>query len=113
MLHQLVAAEHPEFLTTYTRNPRIVQMPARVSSSIYPLHQDAQLAKLASNQPHATAIDAATYHVGRYGEQGLFSGEDPASKPLAAYDIALKQQFTELEDVRNALVVVARTRRDI
>lgn len=111
MLQQLIATSVPELLITYTRNPRILRMVARTASALYPVDDDSQLTELATSLPNVTMVDGVAYHLNRYGEQGLFRGEDPASRPFHPDGIPLKQQFTELISVRNALAVVARTRR--
>ncbi|MGB4768257.1 MAG: GNAT family N-acetyltransferase [Candidatus Saccharimonas sp.] len=112
LLKQLVEQESPKYLTTYTRNPSILRMIARVSECLYPVEQDSTLQAIAGQLPHASELDAAHYHLNRYGEAGLFRGNDPADRPYGADDISLKQQFEYLHNIRNALVVVARVRRN-
>lgn len=113
MLQELVQSEQPRFLTTYTRSPKILRMVDRVSSELYPIEDDAELAFLASEMPFAEADEGIFYHINRYSdyEDGLFVGEDPANKPFKKNGLPLKQQFGGLMDARNALVVAARVRR--
>lgn len=111
MLRTLARDQQPAFLTTYTRNPSILRMVQTVSESVYPLNpDDAELHELARRVEHASQRDVV-YHIDRYGPGGLFGDGDPADRPLHPGGRPLKQQFSELTSVRNALVVVARTRR--
>ncbi|HRC27990.1 MAG TPA: hypothetical protein PKV96_01255 [Candidatus Saccharimonas sp.] len=87
-------------------------MVSHVAESIYPIHDDAELRDLALTQPYASALDDAVYHVNRYGEEGLFQGNDPADRPLTDNSVLLKEQFSGLVNVRNALVIAARIRKD-
>lgn len=113
MLRELVQSENPRFLTTYTRNPKILRMVSRVSTELYPIEDDAELESLASEMPFAEAYEGIFYHINRYSdyEDGLFVGEDPGSGPFEENGPPLKQQFGGLVDARNALVVAARVRR--
>lgn len=113
MLVDLLTIEQPTFLTTYTRNPSILRMIASVSSEVYPITLHSMLARFARSLPNATEIDSVNYHINRYDEGGLFREGDPADRPLTPGGISLKEQFDRLTDVRNALVVVSRVRRDI
>ena len=81
------------------------------SSEIYPLHDDVQLKQMTLEMSHALELDAV-YHVDRYGENGLFRGEDPANLPIDESGKSLKQKFTGLMSVRNALVVAARVKKE-
>ena len=113
MLQELVQSERPQFLTTYTRSPKILRMVNRVSSELYPTEDDAMLQSLASEMPFAEAHEGIFYHINRYDdyEEGLFVGEDPANEPFKKNGLPLKQQLSCLRDARNALVVAARVRR--
>jgi hypothetical protein len=102
-----------ELLTTYTRNPVVLQMIDRTASATYPLVDDAELCQLAQTMPHAVQSGDATYHKDRYGEQGLFRGNDPATLNIATPPLPLKERFIELSSVRNALVVVARLNKEM
>ncbi len=113
LLKRLVEEEKPTYLTTYTRNPAILHMMARVSETLYPTSQDDTLQTIARTVPHATEVDGISYHFNRYDESGLFLGTDPADRPFGANNISLKEQFKYLQSIRNALVVVARVRRNI
>ena len=113
MLQELVQSEQPQFLTTYTRSPKILRMINRVSSELYPIEDDPELHFLASEMLFAEAREGTFYHINRYSdyEDGLFAGEDPASEPFKKNELTLKQQFAGLMDTRNALVVAARVRQ--
>lgn len=113
LLTQLVAHESPQYLITYTRNPSILRMIAKVSEALYPILSDSSLQSIASQLPDASGLEDAHYHLNRYGETGLFHGNDPADRPYGENDISLKERFEYLDNVRNALVVVARVRRNI
>lgn len=110
MLQQFVDEERPEYLTTYTRNPRIVRMIARVSDDVYPLVDDQILRDMAVTMDHASMRDVA-YHLDRYGKDGLFRGGDPADGSVEPGGVSLKQQYQELTSVRHALIIAARVRR--
>lgn len=112
MLRALIREERPELLTTYTRNPNVLRMLQHVSQNIYPLNpDDTELHGYALQMDNATERDAV-YHIDRYGADGLFGGDDPADQSFTA-NVSLKQQFPELYNARNALIVVARTRRTV
>lgn len=110
MLRTLVSEHNPGYLATYTRSPAIIKMIQKESSAVYPLVDDEELHGMAASMSHATHIDAA-YHVNRYGEEGLFVGEDPADSPLESGATPLKQQFSGLASARNALILAARVRK--
>lgn len=109
MLREYIRAAQPEFITTYTRSPSILRMIGRVCSELYPLVQDQELEMLATHMPYASMRDVA-YHLDRYGEEGLFRGNDPADRAAAIHLPPLRQQFKHLGSVRNALVVAARVK---
>jgi len=110
MLRSTIEHRRPEYLTTYTRNPAILKMLLAQCSDVYPLHQDDNLKNIAARMPRATMLDAA-YHIHRYDEGGLFTGDDPAERPING--IPLQDRFVELTDIRNALVVAARVRKEL
>lgn len=107
MLGHLVRTHRPTHLATYTRNPAIINMLRSVSSAVYPLNDDPELKQLACDMDSATEL-GVVYHLDRYGEAGLFAGEDPAD--TACYDSSesLKSRYGELVSVRHALVIAAR-----
>lgn len=111
MLKQLVGDSQPDFVTTYTRNPNVLRMIAKISHEIYPIINDDALRNIALQMDHASLHDV-TYHIQRYGADGLFGDGDPADRPFTTDGIPLKQQFIELTNIRNALVVAARVRRN-
>lgn len=112
MLDNLVLSMRPEFLTTYTRNPRILRMIHHVSSELYPLVADTELHDLAAHMRFAEVYDGALYHINRYDsyDGGLFAGSDPANDSFEQDGEPLHHQFNGLKDARNALVVAARVR---
>ena len=112
LLAQLVEHESPKYLITYTRNPSILRMIAKVSEALYPVQPDSTLQSIASQLPDASGLGDAHYHLNRYSETGLFHGNDPADRPYGVNDISLKERFEHLHNIRNALVVVARVRRN-
>jgi hypothetical protein len=107
-------ARHPstEILTTYTRNPVVLRMISHLAVATYPLVDDSELSQLAQEMPHAVQSGNATYHKDRYGEQGLFRGDDPADLVVATSPLPLKKRFTELSNIRHALVVAARLNKE-
>lgn len=111
MLQHFVREARPAYLTTYTRNPRILRMIGRVSGAIYLLVDDPMLRDMAAGMNGASMRDVA-YHLDRYGEDGLFHGGDPADGSVEANGVSLRQRYQELASVRNALVIAARVRRN-
>ena len=110
MLRTLVSECNPGYLAAYTRNPAIIKIIQNESSAVYPLVDDVELHGMATSMSDATYIDAL-YHVNRYGEEGLFVGEDPADNPLESGGVSLKQQFSGLASAGNALILTARVRK--
>lgn len=53
-------------------------------------------------------IDGVAYHIGRYGRNGLYGANDPASRYLKGDDIALKERYSKLSDPGSALVLAAK-----
>lgn len=95
-------------VVAYTRNPKIAQLLRRMSTEVVPFDNDPSLHELALSMPSAQEIDGVVYHIGRYGEGGLYGDEDPAMLPVQKGGLPFKQQFQELQDVRNTLVIAAR-----
>lgn len=85
-------------------------MMQKESSVLYPLVNNDELRGIAASMAHATHSDAM-YHLGRYGESGLYVGEDPADNPLTLGGTPLKQQFSGLNCARNALIVAAKIQK--
>lgn len=112
LLREYVASNQPALLTTYTRNPAVIAMLQRVSSEVYPVHDDEHLSQLAAGMTNATLRGDAVYHLNRYDEGGLFGGSDPADRMLHGDSISLKARFTGLINVRNALVIAARVQEE-
>lgn len=108
MLEQLIDEQQPHYLSTYTRNPAILKMLARKTSALYPVDHSDELRCLAQSMPYATSQDGVAYHVNRYGQNGLFGGDDPADQAFSATNLSLKQQFPLLRSVRNALIITAK-----
>lgn len=109
MLREYIRLHEPIFLTTYTRNPSILRMIDSVSGQTYPIVHNTELQDIALQMPNASLHDVA-YHVHRYGEDGLFRGNDPADRSFIGGEPPIKQRFALLSSVRNALVVAARLR---
>ena len=112
MLSNSIQEFNPTHLATYTRNPAVLKMIAGVSESIYPIREDDELRELALEMPYASD-HGAVYHTGRYPEEGLFRGIDPADSPYETKGASLKESFPLLISARNTLVVVSRLRKDV
>lgn len=112
LLRDFIENDPVTTLTTYTRNPSVLRMVRAVSSSVYPLDNDPDLQEMAAAMDHATLDQGTgvTYHIDRYGPEGLFLGFDPADRSCETVE-SLKERFTGLVSVRNTLVVAARVRR--
>ncbi len=111
MLENIIASERPDYLATYTRNPAIVRMIRGVSDTVYPLTNDQHLKVLATEMPGAVEHESV-YHIDRYPPEGLFRGQDPADRPLDTDGASLKELYPQLISARNALIVVARMRKE-
>ena len=111
MLQRTMRYCDAEYLATYTRNPAVLGMLQRVGALTYPLSQDEELETLASQMPYATQLDNVVCHVNRYGESGLFQGDDPANNTYDGTGESFKTRFSGLESVRNALIVTSRIER--
>lgn len=111
MLEELVYRRQPVLLTKYTRNPYIILMMLHVAETLYPLVNDAKLKSHALAQPHATLQDV-TYHIDRYGKQGLFRDNDPAEHPIHTHGVSLKESHPGLRSTRGPLAIAARLRKD-
>src|SRR5688572_1011755 len=108
MTDEFLDKQPTEFMTAYTRNPALIKMMSGVAISLYPLDNDRSLQEMASYMPHATVQGDATYHIDRYGNDGLFQGSDPAKNRLATAPQTLVERFTELKNIRTALVIASR-----
>ena len=105
MLRQFVSEQKPSVLATYTRNPAILKMIRHVCTDIFPLSAHELLRSYAASLPHVTMINDITYHIDRYGSDGLFKGFDPADNVLDSS--SLKNQFPILQSIRHALAITA------
>lgn len=113
MLKEFIDQVPTEILTTYTRNPAVLNMISHVASTPYPLVADDHLREIARMMPHATIDqDGVAYHFNRYDEGGLFIGFDPADDSIENDGPNLKTQFNQLHNVRHALVVAAEVREN-
>lgn len=108
MTERFLDTQPTEFMTAYTRNPALIKMMSRVAFDLYPLDDDPTLQQLAASMPHAAIHDNVAYHVDRYGSDGLFQGADPAESQLMTAPDTLIERFTELKNIRTALVITAR-----
>jgi len=79
-----------------------------VAHTVYPASDDEELKELAGKMEHATQISGVTYHIDRYGPDGLFGDDDPAERSYLKRGPALKVMYRQLESVSNALIVTAR-----
>ncbi len=111
LLEQYLSENSTSNIATYSRNPAVLKMLAKVCgglNNVYPVANNCGQFELAEAMTHATVYsDGYVYHLNRYGEGGLFGAEDPADR-LFTRNKTLKSQFTGLVSVRNALVIVAR-----
>jgi hypothetical protein len=57
--------------------------------------------------------DGVAYHLNRYGDEGLFGGEDPAIRQFDSQHGRLIDEFTRLASVRNALVIAAKVNKEM
>lgn len=98
-------------VTAYTRNPSLAGAVERIAEGgIYPFDNNDELRHIATSMPHATIGGNAVYHRDRYDEGGLFHGVDPAEDTRSGPSFV--QRFPEeLSNVRNALVIAAKTRK--
>lgn len=95
-----------------SRSPKIAKLLNKISTEVVPLDADTRLHELAVSMPYATDVDGVAYHLGRYGEEGLYAEDDPAMHPIRHGDSVFAHLYPELQDVRNALVMASRIRRD-
>lgn len=114
LLRDFIKNDSVSTIITFTRNPSVLRMVRTVSSEVYPLDSDADLQEMAMSMEDATRDPdtGVTYHFDRYGPEGLFDGFDPADRACESPE-PLKQRFTGLMSMRNALVVAARVRRGV
>lgn len=108
LLETFLLEHQTELLTTYTRNPAVINMIRSVASGLSLDGDEFELQEVASAVPHATTINGVSYHLNRYDEGGLFKGDDPANGTIATPPVPLKNYYKELQDVRNALAIAAR-----
>lgn len=101
MLKEYLSENSTRYIATYTRNPAVLKMVSYVASKVFPLDEDPVLRDIARRMDNSTLIDGVAYHVGRYGNEGLYGeGYDPAADDLA-------HRFSSLKDIGNSLVVAA------
>jgi hypothetical protein len=114
MLRTYISDSAATFVTTYTRNPSVLGMIRTVADTIYPIHKDDELEAVAKSMPNALVpINNVVYHYNRYGDDGLYVGEDPADRPHPHMDMALKHAFPGLKHPGNALIVAARVMQSV
>ena len=99
--------ESPDFITAYTRNPSTVGILHHFGGA-YPLNSDHELISVANAMPEASEINGTVYHIGRYGNKGLYGGYDPADRSLRGDRIPMKERFSELKNKGSALIVASR-----
>ena len=86
-----------DHLTAYTRNPAILRILGTVA------RQTDVLLQLSSPLPHTTLHEGITYHLDRYGPNGLYGRDDPADREYN--DRVLKERCILLAEPGNALAV--------
>ena len=74
----------------------------------FPLRQEEQLRSISLLMPNAQDIDAVTYHVNRYGKEGLYGTHDPAERSLRGELVPFKEKYPELAHPGTSLVIVSR-----
>ena len=99
--------ESPDFITAYTRNPSTVGILHHFGGA-YPLNSDHELISVANAMPEASEINGTVYHIGRYGNKGLYGGYEPADRSLRGDRIPMKERFSELKNKGSALIVASR-----
>lgn len=112
LLADFVENQNPDFLTAYTRNPSTVGLLNHYNGT-YPLNRVSRLEQIASEMSGAELIDGAIYHVGRYGNDGLYGINDPAERSLRGDNIPMKERFQQLNEPGNALVLAAKMERGV
>jgi len=110
LLAHYVSSEQPDYLTAYTRNPSTVGLLNRYNGT-FPLNRDEELALMAENMNGAELVDGVAYHIGRYGQDGLYGVNDPANRSLKGDNTPLKERFPKLSDPGSALVLAAKVDR--
>lgn len=110
LLAHYVSSEQPDYLTDYTRNPSTVGLLNRYNGT-FPLNRDEELALMAENMNCAELVDGVAYHIGRYGQDGLYGVNDPANRSLKGDNMPLRERFPKLSDPGSALVLAARVDR--
>lgn len=110
LLAHYVSSEQPDYLTAYTRNPSTVGLLNRYNGT-FPLNRDEELALMAENMNGAELVDGVAYHIGRYGQDGLYGVNDPANRSLKGDNMPLRERFPKLSDPGSALVLAARVDR--
>lgn len=114
MLRSYMSSSPADLVTTYTRNPAVIRMISAVADTIYPIHKDDELETVAKSMPNAVMPkNDVVYHHNRYGNDGLYVGEDPADRPHPHIDLSFNQVFPGLKYPGNALVVAARVSPDL
>ena len=110
LLAHYVSSEQPDYLTAYTRNPSTVGLLNHYNGA-FPLNRDEELALMAENMNGAELVDGVAYHIGRYGQDGLYGVNDPANRSLKGDGMSLKERFPRLSDPGSALVLAAKVDR--
>lgn len=101
LLKHFLYTEKPEYLGAYTRNPGVVRLMSKAAcaDALSP-----QFHNLSIQMPNSTPIDGKSYHIGRYGPNGLYGGKDPA---LGCYNgTPLVRSCPMLHDPNNALAIL-------
>lgn len=107
LLAHYVDNNQPDYLTAYTRNPYTVGILNQYNGT-FPVNSSEKLKSIAGDMEGSELIDGVAYHIGRYGQNGLYGANDPAGRCLRGDDIALKERFSKLSDPGSALVLAAK-----
>lgn len=107
LLAHYVDNNQPDYLTAYTRNPYTVGILNQYNGT-FPVNSSEELKSIAGDMEGSELIDGVAYHIGRYGQNGLYGANDPAGRCLRGDDIALKERFSKLSDPGSALILAAK-----
>lgn len=108
MLQGLLHTEYAKgamSMTAYSRNPAILDIMDRNLQNTYPLNNDESTKAIALSMPHSVDVADVTYHLGRYGEEGLYGSNDPARRHFRMSKLPFFQQYPQLSSKSNALVI--------
>lgn len=104
MVKEFLTGQSCDYLTAYTRNPGVLRILGKVGCVNDILDQ-----KPAIDMPYAIEYEGVTYHIGRYGPNGLYGEEDPADRMING--VVLKERCKLLVNPNNALALAVAVNR--